>query len=147
MPIYFYGTKSKPYGCFSNFSSYSFELDGKKWKTSEHYFQAQKFLGTEYYDKVHAAKTPKEAAKLGRNRKFPLRKDWDSVKEDVMRKALEAKFTQNPKIREVLISSKDELIVEKSPTDFYWGCGNNGSGKNRLGLLLVELRESLIKKA
>ena len=54
-----------------------------------------------------------------------------------MRKALEAKFTQNPKIREVLISSKDELIVEKSPTDFYWGCGNNGTGKNRLGLLLV----------
>ena len=36
------------YGCFSNFSKHGFELDRKYWPTSEHYFQAQKFAGTEY---------------------------------------------------------------------------------------------------
>ncbi|HKC73877.1 MAG TPA: NADAR family protein, partial [Chloroflexota bacterium] len=43
MTIYFYSTREKPYGCFSNFSPHGFELDGVWWPTSEHYFQAQKF--------------------------------------------------------------------------------------------------------
>lgn len=44
MAIYFYKTKEK-YGCFSN---HGFELKGKYWRTSEHYFQSQKFIGTEF---------------------------------------------------------------------------------------------------
>ena len=47
MSILFYKINEE-YGCFSNFAHYDFELDGKKWMTSEHYFQAQKFKGTEY---------------------------------------------------------------------------------------------------
>ena len=47
MAIYFYKINDN-YGCFSNFAHYDFVLDGKKWMTSEHYFQAQKFCGTEY---------------------------------------------------------------------------------------------------
>ena len=47
MSIYFYKTNEK-YGCFSNFSKHGFELGGKYWPASEHYFQAQKFSETEY---------------------------------------------------------------------------------------------------
>ncbi len=43
MTIYFYITKDK-YGEFSNFSRHGIEQDGKWWKTTEHYFQAQKFI-------------------------------------------------------------------------------------------------------
>ena len=46
-PIYFYG-QTGPYACFSNFAPYTFELDSQYWPTVEHYFQAQKFAGTEY---------------------------------------------------------------------------------------------------
>ncbi len=60
--IYFYSTRDA-YGCFSNFSRHGFEPDGKYWRTSEHYFQAMKFAGTEHEEAVHAAKTPKEAAR------------------------------------------------------------------------------------
>jgi predicted NAD-dependent protein-ADP-ribosyltransferase YbiA (DUF1768 family) len=31
------------YGEFSNFAPYPITLGGKRWPTSEHYFQAQKF--------------------------------------------------------------------------------------------------------
>lgn len=51
MAIYFYKIKNE-YGCFSNFAHYGFELDGKWWMTSEHYFQAQKFCGTEYEETI-----------------------------------------------------------------------------------------------
>ena len=143
MSVYFYSHGQEPYGCFSNFSNHSFDLDGKNWKTSEHYFQAQKFVGTEYYGMVLKAKSPREAANMGRNRSFPLRNDWEQVKEDVMRKALEAKFTQNDNIKEILLSTDDKILIENSPNDYYWGCGSDQSGKNRLGVLLMELRDKL----
>lgn len=54
MAIYFYKIKDE-YGCFSNFAHYGFELDGKWWMTSEHYFQAQKFCGTEYEETIVSA--------------------------------------------------------------------------------------------
>jgi ribA/ribD-fused uncharacterized protein len=142
MTIYFYSTREE-YGAFSNFSAHGFELDSKYWKTSEHYFQAMKFVGTEYADKVREARSPKEAAELGRRRDFPLRKDWEKVKDDVMREAILMKFQTHDDIRELLLSTGDEELVEKTTGDTYWGCGTDGTGKNMLGKILMEVREQL----
>ncbi|BAY60417.1 hypothetical protein NIES22_04760 [Calothrix brevissima NIES-22] len=142
MTIYFYAIGEK-YGCFSNFSRHGFELDGLYWLTSEHYFQAQKFIGTDHVEHIRLVKSPKEAAKMGRERSRPLRKDWEQVKDDVMRKAVLQKFTTHTDIREILLSTGNEEIVENSPIDFYWGCGADGSGKNMLGIILMEVREKL----
>ncbi len=144
MPIYFYSTRSE-YGSFSNFSRHGFELDGEYWPTTEHYFQAQKFPETEHCDQIRQAKTPKDAAKMGRDRSRPLRQDWEQVKDDIMRKAVLRKFETHADIREILLATGDDEIVENAPTDYYWGCGKNGSGKNMLGQILMELREVLRK--
>lgn len=142
MTIYFY-SKNEPYEEFSNFSRHGFELDGKYWKTSEHYFQAMKFAGTEYEDKVRQAPTPREAANLGRNRAFPLRKDWESVKDNIMRRAVLKKFQTHTELKELLLSTGEEEIVENAPNDYYWGCGKDGTGKNKLGKILMEIRTHL----
>ena len=142
MAIYFYKINDK-YGCFSNFAHYGFELDGKWWMTSEHYFQAQKFCGTEYEEIIRLLDNPMKAAEMGRNRKLPLRADWEQVKDDIMRKAVLAKFTQNKEIKNVLLSTGKETIVENTSNDYYWGCGKDGSGKNMLGIILMEVREKL----
>lgn len=144
MTIYFYSTREQ-YGCFSNFSPHGFELDGW-WHTAEHYFQAQKFAGTPYIDQLRQLKTPKEAATMGRNRKLPLRSDWEQVKDDIMRRGVRRKFETHPDICDILLSTGNELIVEKSPIDYYWGCGADGSGKNMLGQILVEVREILYQQ-
>lgn len=140
--INFYSTIGD-YGCFSNFSRHHLFLKDKIWKTSEHYFQAQKFAGTEFEEKVRLAPTPMEAAKLGRNRKFPFRKDWEEVKDEIMRDALRAKFTQNKELKQILIETGDSHLVEHTANDSYWADGGDGSGKNMLGILLMELREEL----
>lgn len=140
--IYFYSTKEK-YGCFSNFSAHGFNLDGFYWPTSEHYFQAQKFVETPHADQIRVVKTPKDAAKMGRDRSRPLRSDWEQVKDDIMRKAVLRKFETHKDIREELLSTGDAEIVENSPIDYYWGCGADGSGKNMLGIILMEVREIL----
>jgi ribA/ribD-fused uncharacterized protein len=45
-----------------------------------------------------------------------------------------------------LLSTGNQLIVENSPVDYYWGCGADGSGKNMLGKILMEVREILRKE-
>jgi N-glycosidase YbiA len=145
MPIYFYSTRDA-YGCFSNFSPHGVELKGVWWPTSEHYFQAQKFTGTPHEEAVRRAKTPKQAAEMGRDRKRPLRADWEQVKDDVMREAVRQKFRTHKDIRQVLLDTGDEELIENAPGDYYWGCGADGSGKNMLGKLLMEVREELRKE-
>ncbi|MDE6760716.1 MAG: NADAR family protein [Lachnospiraceae bacterium] len=143
MVIYFYRIYDE-YGCFSNFSHYGFELDGKWWMTSEHYFQAQKFCGTEYEEIIRLLDNPMKVAEMGRNRDLPLREDWEQVKDDIMRSAVYAKFTQNKEIRNILVSTGKKIIIEKTTNDYYWGCGKDGSGKNMLGIILMEVREAFL---
>ena len=141
--INFYSTKDQ-YGCFSNFSRHPFELDGKQWLTTEHYFQAQKFPGNEaYQEKIRLEKSPMVAARLGRSRAQPIRAEWEQVKDELMKTALLAKFTQNKDILAILLSTGDAQLVEHTKNDRYWGDGGDGSGKNKLGLLLMEVREEL----
>ncbi len=143
MPIYFYGSKEQPYGCFSNFSAHGFELDGLWWPTSEHYFQAQKFAGTPHVEEVRRAPSPKQAAMRGRSRARPLRADWEQVKDEVMRRGVLRKFETHADLRATLLGTGDEEIVENAPGDYYWGCGSDGSGKNMLGKILMEVRALL----
>ena len=145
-PIQFYRV-SEPYGEFSNFSPHPFDLKGKVWPTAEHYFQAQKFAGTEHEELVRLAKSPMVAARMGRSRERSLRQDWETAKEDIMREALLVKFTQHPALRSLLLSTGDAELIEHTKNDRYWGDGGNGNGKNRLGQLLMELREKLKTEA
>ena len=114
MMIYFYVEREKPYGCFSNFSAHGFMLDELYWATSEHYLQAQKFVDTLYLEKVQQAKNPKDAANMGRDRSLRLRSDWEQVKDDVMRKAVLQKFKSHADIREILLATGEEVLVENS---------------------------------
>lgn len=142
MTIYFYTTTEK-YGKFSNFSRYGVELDGKWWQTTEHYFQAQKFYDEQYQEKIRHAPDPKTAATLGRSRQIPIRADWEQIKDQVMRRAVLKKFQTHIELRQLLLSTHDQEIVENAPGDYYWGCGADGSGKNQLGKILQEVRELL----
>lgn len=143
MAIRFYRIDEVPHGVFSNFSPHGFELDGARWPTAEHYFQAQKFAGTPHVDEVRAATSPMIAARMGRSRKRPLRPDWEAVKDDVMRRAVLRKFESHADLRAILLATGDEEIVEDSPTDAYWGVGADGRGRNRLGEILMEVRAVL----
>lgn len=144
-PVKFYSTKDD-YGEFSNFAAFPITLGKKKWPTTEHYFQGQKFPGTPHAEKIRKAKSPMIAARLGRDRKQPLRKDWESVKVSIMRDALRAKFTQYPELKELLLSTGTRKIIEHTTNDSYWGDGGDGSGKNMLGHLLMDLRQELNNK-
>ena len=145
-PIKFYSTNG-PYGPFSNFARYPIKYNGDTWPTSEHAFQAQKFpKDSHHYSDVRKAKGPKEAAQIGRDRKRPLRKDWDGVKDGVMLEVLRAKFTQHESLKKLLVESHPAELIEHTENDNYWADGGNGKGKNVLGKLLMRLRDEIRKQ-
>ena len=133
----------KKWGDLSNFAMSEIEIDGKKWKTVEHYFQAQKTLDEKEQEKIRKSFKPKIAKKLGREVK--LRSDWDGVRVDVMRKALEEKF-EKFEYQKLLLATNDRPIYEDAPWDKFWGTGNYRAtepGRNMLGELLMEIRDRI----
>ncbi|GJJ79104.1 N-glycosidase YbiA [Entomortierella parvispora] len=134
------------FGEFSNFWHAPITIGGVEWPTTEHYFQAQKFAladDQQYVEMIRMAPTAGDAAKMGRNRKWPLRPDWEEVKDDIMRECVRQKFFQHPSLAKVLISTGERHLVEHTKNDRYWADGGDGKGKNMLGLILMEVREAL----
>jgi len=129
------------YGEFSNFFSAPIILDGKVWPTSEHYYQAMKFRDLDHQEALRNAQTPMEVATLGRDRSKPLRSDWDGIKDAVMFDVVVAKFTQHPELTKLLLATGDAILIEHTENDSYWADGGDGSGKNMLGKILMEVRE------
>ena len=140
--IHFYRVGDE-YGYFSNFAAFPIDLDGRTWPTSEHYFQAQKFESQEHQDAIRQTPSPMIAARMGRDRNKPLRRDWEAAKVSIMRKAVHAKFAQHPQLREQLLATGDAQLVEHTERDSYWGDGGDGSGQNMLGRILMEVRNEL----
>ncbi len=144
--INFYRT-SDPFGCFSNFAAYPINLLGCIWPTSEHYFQAQKFEHEQDQEEIRNAQSPMIAARMGRDRNRVLRSDWELAKDSIMKDAVRAKFTQHDELRQILLSTGDAILVEHTENDSYWGDGGDGSGKNMLGHILMELRADLQRES
>jgi len=142
--IRFYG-KSLPNFWCSNFSPDPFMLHGELWLTSEHLYQALKHSTVDgaWAAQIRDAKTPGQSRKMAWAEGHPPREDWDQVKDDAMRLSVLCKFVGNGRLEQLLLSTGDRLLIEASPIDYYWGEGNDGTGKNMLGQVLMEVRDLL----
>ena len=143
-PIFFYN-RDEEYYEFTNFALYHVTIDYKDWPTTEHYFQAQKFVDTPYEEAIRRLLHPREAFDFSRKPEVSRwrRSDWERVKEDIMYKALLAKFTQHESLCHCLLGTGNRMLVEHTKNDSYWGDGGDGTGKNRLGNLLMKVRKTL----
>ena len=130
---------------FSNFSKHSVTIDGVFYQTSEHFFQAAKFFKTDpaYASQISLCRSPAEAKKLGSSREHVLDPDWENIKDTVMRKVIYEKVRVHPDVRLALFQTGTITLEEAAPDDYYWGTGRNGTGKNMLGKILMEVRAVL----
>lgn len=156
--ILFFKRDRMDYFFLSNFFPCPLEIDGKKWPHTEAYYQARKSKNPLYHERILQKDKAWWAKYVGDSRigdpkiakkswfkKYPddLRDDWDDIKAGAMEKALYAKFTQHDYLKQALLKTAPAKIIEDSPNDFYWGMGHDGSGRNRLGNMLMQLREDL----
>lgn len=126
---------SGPYRFLSNFWV---EEDGL---TVEHCFQAMKTLDSEEQHWILEADTPGKAKRLGR--KCTLRLDWEEAKDEAMYFLVKDKFFPGSDLASLLLGTGDaELIEGNTWGDTYWGVCN-GEGQNKLGKILMQIREEL----
>jgi ribA/ribD-fused uncharacterized protein len=136
--IYF-NKPSDKHGFLSNYAAYPVVIDGVTWPTTEHYFHAMKFGIPERIELIKHCSTPLKAAKLAQFWELP--RNWPEVREQIMYNALCAKFNQHVKLKNKLISTGDAVLIYNMD-DNHWGIGQNQTGNNMLGVLLMQLRES-----
>ncbi len=143
--------------CFSQWFEASFEVEGQTYLTAEHFMMAEKarlFNDLDTRASILAAKTPAEAKKLGRGVKAFDDATWNQARFDIVVRANEAKFSQNPALREYLLNTGLRVLVEASPVDPIWGIGLAANderaldprawfGLNLLGFALMEVRARL----
>jgi ribA/ribD-fused uncharacterized protein len=134
---------AEEFGQFSNFAPFPIDLEGERWSTAEHFFQAQKFQDAAYREQIRQTLSPMQAARMGRDRARALRSHWEAAKVEVMRRAVRAKFTQHEELRALLLATGQRSLVEHTTNDAYWGDGGDGSGQNMLGQILMTLRDDL----
>lgn len=124
----------------SNFYPAIVHLDTEAYLTVEHAYQAAKTNDPKERKKIRDTHSPFRAKQMGK--KVTLRKDWESVKIDVMRKLVREKFTHID-LRDRLLATGDAKLVEGNDwNDTFWGVCN-GKGENWLGRILMEVRDEL----
>ncbi|KAI5832766.1 DUF1768-domain-containing protein [Schizophyllum commune Tattone D] len=144
-PILFYH-KHDPYYGFTNFSDHPVIFDNKTYPTSEHLFQASKFLGYRPLLAEHIRKVSRRpAVAFSEARRFQpeVRPDWLQVNIEMMDRAIYHKFKQHHDLREELLSTGDAELIEDSDKDAFWGVGADRKGRNELGKALMRLRDIL----
>lgn len=129
-----------PYAFLSNFHICSVYHRGTTFHSSEHAFQAAKTDDLEWIQKIAWCPQPTQAKKLGQL--VPLRKNWESVKLDIMLEVLRSKFS-DPTLKKLLLGTYLERLQEgNNHGDTFWGVCR-GEGENNLGILLELLRGEL----
>ena len=145
------------YSSFSNSSNHAVDIDGVRYPTLTHYLVAMKareIKNDDMYNKIMETATPKAVKAL--EKKIAITDEvWDKKKDEVMARAVRAKFTQYPELRSKLLETGDKPIGNADARETYWGIGTSMDtdkaripskwrGQNKLGHILMELRKSLI---
>ncbi len=134
------------YAFLSNFWEVPVTYQGLTYGNSEAAFQAQK-CRTEEEKIKFIGLGPSDSKKLGR--RVLLRPDWEDVKQSVMEEIVRAKFTQNEELKQLLLSTGEQVLEEGNTWhDTFWGVdARTGEGQNHLGRILMKGRDEVKKSA
>lgn len=160
--LHFWGHQPRKDGkiganCLSQWWPAQFYESNHLFATAEHYMmwrKAKAFGDENCAIDILAASNPRTAKELGRKVKHFDDSAWASQRFDIAVSGNLAKFSQNDELKAFLLSTRDKILVEASPTDKVWGIGlgaenpasddpANWQGLNLLGFALMEVREVL----
>lgn len=137
-----FGDVNNKYSYFlSSFYPVKIKIWNMNFSCSEAAFQAAKFLHKPELAVRFTRLSGEEANKLGQQLSNQQRGDWYQIREKMMLEVLQAKFQQHPDCKELLLSTQNAYIVAHSNREVFWTDGGDGKGKNRLGYLLMKVRE------
>ena len=160
--VFFWGHEDRWKGltkvCLSQWYQCPFVVEGQYYNCAEQYMMAEKariFGDEEIRQQILAEYSQMAMKKLGRKVRNYDDEIWKEKRFDVVVKGNIAKFSQNEKLLDFLLSTDDKILVEASPKDTVWGIGLDESspeaiqprkwiGENLLGFALMEVRDILL---
>jgi ribA/ribD-fused uncharacterized protein len=143
--------------CLSQWYACNFCVSGIEYFTTEQYMMASKalmFKDLDIYQQIFQTKMPQEFKNLGKLVKNYDDAVWNLHKDRIVVEGNYAKFSQNPALKNFLLSTGNKILVEASPYDKIWGIGLEESddrvldpaqwqGENHLGFALMTVRDML----
>ena len=159
---FFWGHRPRPDGtlgdsCFSQWWSCSFVVAGQRYASAEQFMMSEKarlFGDEDIRVRILATEDPSEAKRLGRGVRGFDNAAWTQARFDLVTVGNLAKFGDDERLKNYLIGTGDDILVEASPTDPIWGIGRAAddpaaqdpatwSGLNLLGFALCRVRAIL----
>lgn len=143
--IKFYRATGK-YGFLSNLYKKSLVFEGISFPTAEHAYQYGKFRGEDTRKWAMEAPKPHLLAILAHGLfAWDIVENWHSIKLLRMYRILKVKFS-DPELRDKLLDTENSILIENSKSDSFWGIGRDGKGRNRLGKMLLRVRDQIKKE-
>lgn len=155
--IPFYSQLKNGYEVFSNFARAEFTHKGMIFYSVEQFFmwnKAKLFKDEKIADKILTEENPLYIKQLGRKVFAFDKKVWDEHFYSILKNGMYLKFSQNPELKEKLLSTGDAILAEANPYDKFYGIGlnanvapqavqdvNSWKGENITGKALMEVRE------
>lgn len=132
------------YFVLHNFSAHQVTFEGLIYPTVEHAYHSSKFENQGIKAEIQNAESPLKAYELGQKYKSSRKTNWDEIKVDTLQSIILEKVKQHAEVRDALIATGDEEIVEENPNDDFWGTGKDGRGENQTGKILMRIRNELL---
>lgn len=144
-------------GVLSNFEKCYIKYKGHLFATTEQAFMWEKavfFNDRESANKIIKEENPAKAKKLGREVKNFDDSLWSKVCYDFMYKVNYEKYSQNTRLKNILLNTGDKVLVETNFRDTRWAIGlpaeddrvldeSQWQGENLLGKVLMQVRDEL----
>jgi ribA/ribD-fused uncharacterized protein len=135
----------------------AFKIGKTKYCNMEQWIQANKatmFGDKETHEQIMETKSPRVARELGEEVKGFDEKEWNKICVDIVKAGLREKVKQNRKVKKLLVSTGEAVIVEAKENDDFWAIGididdedvldsGEWTGANNMGKLLMNIRSSL----
>lgn len=145
---------------FSQWYIKPFMVDGHRYVCMEQYMMSEKallFKDMEILKQILNTQDPAKCKALGRQVRHFDSDVWNEHSQNIVFKGNYAKFSQNSRLKEILLATGDKVLVEASPFDKIWGIGmrkckaaedhHNWRGKNQLGYALTRVKKAIIADA
>lgn len=160
--VHFYGAKSGPHRCFSQwYLDAPFEVAGCRYSCMEQFMMAEKarlFGDATAEAAILASPLPKTMKQLGRKVRPFDPAVWEQQRLPIVVRGNRAKFEQHASLAAVLLATGDALLAEAAPYDRIWGIGLAAThahahspdcwpGRNLLGQALMTVRSELAASA
>ncbi|KAF8188841.1 hypothetical protein K438DRAFT_1593929 [Mycena galopus ATCC 62051] len=146
--ILFHPSRKDGYRGFTNWDrAHTVIYNGKEYPTSEHLFQALKFMDNrpDIAESIRTiSKSPTEAQKYSLARTAHQHPDWDRMATAKMEITMWHKFSQHADLKQLLLATGDAELVNYTTNDF-WGVGEDEQGRNEGGKALERVRDGLRK--